>query len=68
MLSYFGYFDTAPQGVTVDLSAGGTINPSVYSTDEWARKLAAGNRVMLAVLKQRKIFLIGTEDSIPRLR
>ena len=45
-----------------------TINPSVYCAAEWSRKLAGGNRVVLAVLGQRKIFLIGAEDGIPRPR
>ncbi|MEO7726015.1 MAG: hypothetical protein ABIS45_02055 [Burkholderiales bacterium] len=44
---------------------GRMINPSVYGVDEWTRKLAAGNRVMLAVLKQRKVFLIGSADRLP---
>lgn len=44
---------------------GRTINPSVYGIEEWTRKVAAGNRVMLAVLKQRKVFLIGSADRLP---
>ena len=47
---------------------GRAIHPSVYSADEWTRKLAGGNRVALAVLKQRKIFLIGSNAGIPQLR
>jgi hypothetical protein len=47
---------------------GRAIHPSVYSADEWARKLADGNRVTLAVMKQRKIFLIGSAEGIPQPR
>ncbi len=43
---------------------GRMINPSVYSTDEWTRKLAAGNRVLLAMQKQHKVFIIGSAERI----
>lgn len=62
------YADVIPQFIAAAKCIGRAINPSVYSTDEWKHKLAAGNRVLLAVLKQRKIFLIGTDDAIPRPR
>ena len=66
--SEIAYADVIPQFIAAAKTIGRAINPSVYSTDEWTRKLASGNRVVLAVLKQRKIFLIGTEDAIPRPR
>lgn len=62
------YADVIPCFIAAAKYIGRAINPSVYDADEWTRKLAAGNRVMLAVLKQRKIFLVGTEDAIPRPR
>lgn len=42
-----------------------TIHPSVYRADEWRRKLAAGNRVMLALMRQPKLFVLGTPQGIP---
>mgnify|MGYP001230932548 CR=1 FL=1 len=62
------YADVIARLIAAAKHLGRSINPSVYSADEWARKLAGGNRVALAVLKQRKIFLIGSADGIPRPR
>ena len=47
---------------------GRTIHPSVYAADEWTRKLTSGNRVALAIMKQRKVYLLGADDriSLPR--
>ena len=66
--SAIAYADVIPQFIAAAKYIGRTINPSVYSAHEWARKLAGGNRVVLAVLKQRKIFLIGSADDIPQAR
>lgn len=66
--SGIAYADVIPQFIAAAKYIGRTINPSVYSAHEWARKLAGGNRVVLAVLKQRKIFLIGSADDIPQAR
>jgi hypothetical protein len=47
---------------------GRAIHPSVYGADEWTRKVADRNNVILAVMKQRKIFLVGSDASIPQPR
>lgn len=60
------YTDVIPHFIAAAKYLGRAINPSVYSTDEWRRKMAAGNRVMLALMKQPKIFVIGTQDGIPQ--
>ncbi|TAK79138.1 MAG: transcriptional regulator [Gammaproteobacteria bacterium] len=41
---------------------GRSINPTFYSPTEWARKLKEGNHFLTQIIKQPKIFLIGTED------
>jgi predicted nucleotidyltransferase len=61
------YTDVIPHFIAAAKYLGRAINPSVYSADEWRRKMAAGNRVMLALMKQPKLFVIGTQDAIPRL-
>ncbi len=66
--SEIAYADVIPGFIAATKYIGRTINPSVYSATDWSHKLAAGNRVVLAVLKQRKIFLIGSEDGIPQPR
>ena len=60
------YADVIPHFIAASRRLGRTINPSVYGADEWRRKLACGNRVMLAIMQQPKIFVIGTEQAIPR--
>jgi predicted nucleotidyltransferase len=60
------YTDVIPHFIAAAKYLGRAINPSVYSADEWRRKMAAGNRVMLALMKQPKIFVIGTQDRIPQ--
>ena len=62
------YADVIPHLIKAAKYLGRRVNPSVYSADELIRKLAGGNRVALAVLKQRKIFLFGSEDCIPQSR
>ena len=60
-----GYTDVIPHFIAAAKYLGRAINPSVYSAEEWRRKMAAGNRVMLALMKQPKIFVLGTQDGIP---
>jgi predicted nucleotidyltransferase len=60
------YADVIPHFIAAAKYLGRAINPSVYRADEWRRKLAYGNRVMLAVMKQPKIFVLGSQDGIPR--
>ena len=62
------YTDVIPPLIQAAARIGRGINPGIYSAGEVTRKLAGGNRLVLAVLKQRKIFLIGSEDDIPRPR
>lgn len=44
-----------------------TINPSCYSLAEWSRKTKSKNNFLTQVIKQPKIFLIGTEDDFKKL-
>jgi len=60
------YTDVIPNFIAASKYLKRAINPSVYCTDEWRRKMAAGNRVMLAVMKQPKIFVLGSPDGIPK--
>ena len=47
---------------------GRKINPTFYSPIEWSTKLKANNNFLIQVIKQPKIFLIGTEDELAKLR
>ena len=66
--SAISYADVIPHLITAAGRIGRRINPGIYSADELKRKLAFGNRFVLAVLEQPKIFLTGSEDDIPRRR
>ena len=45
---------------------GRTVNLTLYKPADFARKLATDNAFLSRVLDQPKIFLIGTEDDIPK--
>ena len=66
--SGIAYVEVIPYFIKAARRIGRGINPGIYTADELARKLAGGNRLVLAVLKQRKIFLIGSEEDLPRPR
>ncbi len=51
----------------VENRIGCKINPSIYSVRELGLRLAGGNSFLIAVMKQPKIFLIGSENDITRL-
>lgn len=42
------------------------INPTVYSHDELKRKLSDGSDFLLRILEQPKLFLIGSDDDLPK--
>ena len=45
---------------------GRPVNPSIYSTQELHRKLAEDNAFVSRVLEQPKIFLIGSDNDLPK--
>lgn len=46
---------------------GRPIHPTFYSPTEWTRKYKANNNFLTQLVKQPKIFLIGTEDELTQL-
>lgn len=47
-----------------ETALGRAVNPTVYSIDEFKRKLEEGNHFLRAVLDGKKVFLIGNEDEL----
>ncbi len=43
---------------------GRKVNPTCYTSKEWMRKYKEGNNFINQIIKQPKIFLIGTEDAL----
>lgn len=52
----------ALQGVEYRLAR--RIKPTVYTTAEWLRKRKEGNAFVVRVLKQPKVFLLGSEEAL----
>jgi predicted nucleotidyltransferase len=47
---------------------GRKVSPAIYSKDDVARKLEAGNSFLTRIMAQPKIFLIGSEHVLPATR
>jgi len=64
-LTYIDIFDALKDTET---SLGHKINPSFYTALEWAKKYKKGTHFTQKIMEQPKIFLIGTEDELKKLR
>jgi len=47
---------------------GRAINPSVHGRDEWRRKLSEAGGFLQRVMEQPRIYLIGSDDDLPKSR
>ncbi len=50
-----------------EITLGRPINPTFYSPAEWNKKLHAKNNFIAQIIKQPKIFVIGSEDELTKL-
>lgn len=50
------------------VTLGRSIHPTFYSQEAWVRKHQANNNFLVQIAKQPKIFLIGSEDELTKLR
>ena len=62
------YTDVIPHVIKAQNRIGRSINPSLYTAAELSRKLAIANRFVVALMNQPRIFLIGSERDLPKLR
>jgi predicted nucleotidyltransferase len=46
---------------------GREINPTVFSVSEFRSKLAAGNHFLRSVMREKKLFVVGTENELAKL-
>jgi len=51
-----------------EVAIGRSINPSVYGRDEWRRKLSEAGGFLQRVMEQPRIYLIGSDDDLPKSR
>ncbi len=47
---------------------GRPVNPAVYAQDEWRRKIAADGGFLGRVMEQSRIYLVGSDDDLPKPR
>jgi hypothetical protein len=46
---------------------GREVNPSVFSVAEFQSKLKGGNHFLHSVMKEKKLFVMGTENELKKL-
>jgi len=46
---------------------GREINPTVFAVDEFRSKLASGNHFLRSVMREKKLFVLGTENELAKL-
>ena len=59
------YADFLANFSEVESKIGREINPTIYSVEEFEKKITAKNNFLVKVVEQPKIFLIGSSDDIP---
>lgn len=59
--------ELSPKLRSVELAVGRQINPTVFSLDEFAGKVAEKNHFLRTVLKNKKIMLAGTEHELEEI-
>jgi len=52
---------------TAQRTLGREINPTVFPVNEFRSKLAAGNHFLRSVMKEKKLFVLGTENELAKL-
>jgi predicted nucleotidyltransferase len=55
------------QSAPAERAIGRTINPTVYSTNEFKAKLQGGNHFLRSVMRGEKVILIGDEDEFGKM-
>jgi len=63
-----GYPEVLQTLSTAEQKVGRSIAPVIYGTEEWRTKLAQNGGFVERVVTQPKIFLIGSEDDLPKPR
>jgi predicted nucleotidyltransferase len=62
------YADLFPLLEQPESKLGRSINPTFYTCSEWMHKKKAGNNFIIQLIKQPKIFIIGSEDEFEKSR
>lgn len=64
--SDLGYPEVISAFADAEATLGRAVNPTLYSPAEIRRKLAEDNSFLKRVVEQEKVFLIGSDDDLPK--
>ena len=67
LLGNVSTMDLSPKLRAVEVAVGRQINPTVFSLDEFAKKITEKNHFLQTVLRNKKIMLIGTENELEEI-
>lgn len=62
------YAELFPILEKAEAQLGRSINPTFHSRSDWSNKYNQGNNFITQLIQQPKIFLLGTEDELAKLR
>lgn len=67
LLGNVSTMELSPRLRAVEAAVGRQINPTVFSLDEFARKITEKNHFLRTVLHNKKIMLVGIEDELEEI-
>lgn len=67
LLGNVSTMELSPKLRAVEVAVGRQINPTVFSLDEFSRKVAEKNHFLRTVLGNKKTMLVGTQDELEEL-
>jgi uncharacterized protein len=67
LLGNVSTMELSPRLRAVEVAVGRQINPTVFSLDEFAKKVAEKNHFLRTVLRNKKIMLVGTQDELEEI-
>lgn len=67
LLGNVSTMELSPKLRAVEATVGRQVNPTVFSLDEFTRKVAEKNHFLRTVLRNKKIMLVGTQDELEEI-
>jgi predicted nucleotidyltransferase len=64
LLGNVSTMELSPKLRAVEVAVGRQVNPTVFSLDEFAKKVTEKSHFLRTVLKNKKIMLVGTENEL----
>jgi hypothetical protein len=67
LLGNVSTLELSPKLRTVEAAVGRQVNPTVFSLDEFAKKVTDKSHFLRTVLTNKKIMLVGTENELENI-